>query len=43
MLLEITKERQRGSVWKFASVATVDEEVVAEATFTAMIVDPEES
>jgi 3-hydroxyacyl-[acyl-carrier-protein] dehydratase len=42
MLLKITKERQRGSVWRFASVATVDDEVVAEATFTAMIVDPED-
>jgi 3-hydroxyacyl-[acyl-carrier-protein] dehydratase len=42
MYIEIKKERQRGSVWKFASVARVEGEVVAEATFTAMIVDPEE-
>ena len=41
MYIDIQKERARGSVWKFSSVARVDDEVVAEATFTAMIVDPE--
>jgi 3-hydroxyacyl-[acyl-carrier-protein] dehydratase len=43
MYIEITKERQRGSVWRFGGVAKVDDVVVAEATFTAMIVDPEEA
>lgn len=35
--MRVTKQRSRGSVWKFAGVATVDNVVVAEATFTAMI------
>jgi 3-hydroxyacyl-[acyl-carrier-protein] dehydratase len=39
MLVEVTKIRRRGPVWKFASVARVDDEVVAEATFAAMILD----
>ncbi len=39
MLVEVTKLRRRGPVWKFASVARVDDEVVAEATFAAMILD----
>ena len=39
MLVEVTKVRRRGPVWKFASVARVDDEVVAEATFAAMILD----
>jgi len=43
MYIYPVKERQRGSVWKFSAVAKVDDEVVAEATFTAMIVDPEEA
>ena len=43
MYIEITKQRQRGSVWRFASIARVDDQVVAEATFTAMIVDPEDA
>jgi len=43
LYIEIIKERQRGSVWRFASVARVDDVVVAEATFTAMIVDPEDN
>ncbi len=33
------KERQRGNVWKFAGEAKVDGVVVAEATYTAMIMD----
>lgn len=33
------KERQRGNVWKFAGEALVDGTVVAEATYTAMIMD----
>ena len=39
MLVQVTKVRRRGPVWKFASVARVDGEVVAEATFAAMILD----
>ncbi|MBX7198894.1 MAG: 3-hydroxyacyl-ACP dehydratase FabZ [Rhodospirillaceae bacterium] len=33
------KERQRGNVWKFSAEAKVDDTVVAEATYTAMIMD----
>ncbi len=33
------KERQRGNVWKFSAEAKVDDAVVAEATYTAMIMD----
>ncbi|MBO1080253.1 3-hydroxyacyl-ACP dehydratase FabZ [Roseomonas haemaphysalidis] len=36
--ITVTKERQRGNVWKFACVARVDGATVAEATVTAMIV-----
>jgi 3-hydroxyacyl-[acyl-carrier-protein] dehydratase len=34
----VTKERQRGNVWKFNCVARVDGVTVAEAIVTAMIV-----
>lgn len=37
--VEVTKERNRGNVWKFAGRATVDGHLVAEATFAAMILD----
>ncbi|MCF8474745.1 MAG: 3-hydroxyacyl-ACP dehydratase FabZ [Emcibacter sp.] len=37
--LHITKERHRGVVWRFNGVGKVDGQVVAEATFTAMIAD----
>ncbi|MFT8242728.1 3-hydroxyacyl-ACP dehydratase FabZ [Roseomonas sp. BN140053] len=37
--IHVVKERSRGSVWKFNGVAKVDGVVVAEATYTAMIVD----
>lgn len=37
--VEVTKERNRGNVWKFAGRATVDGTLVAEATFAAMILD----
>lgn len=37
--LHVTKERQRGNVWKFTAEAKVQDTKVAEATFTAMIVD----
>lgn len=33
------KERQRGNVWKFSGEARVDDVVVAEASYTAMIMD----
>lgn len=35
----VTKERNRGNVWKFAGRATVDGNLVAEATYAAMIMD----
>lgn len=35
--MRVTKQRSRGSVWKFTGVTTVEGVVVAEATFTAMI------
>ena len=35
--IHITKQRSRGSVWKFHAIARVDEVAVAEATYTAMI------
>lgn len=37
--VEVTKERNRGNVWKFVGRATVDDTLVAEATFAAMILD----
>lgn len=37
--IHVTKERQRGNVWKFNGVAKVDGTTVAEATYTAMILD----
>jgi 3-hydroxyacyl-[acyl-carrier-protein] dehydratase len=37
--LHCAKERQRGNVWKFSGEARVDDVVVAEATYTAMIMD----
>lgn len=39
MRVHVTKERQRGSVWKFSAQAKVDGAVVAEASFAAMILD----
>ena len=35
----VTKERNRGNVWKFNAVARVDGTSVAEATYAAMIMD----
>ena len=35
--LEVRKLRQRDNVWKFEGKAKVDDKVVAEATYTAMI------
>jgi 3-hydroxyacyl-[acyl-carrier-protein] dehydratase len=37
--IHVTKDRKRGNVWRFNGVAKVDETIVAEASFTAMIVD----
>jgi 3-hydroxyacyl-[acyl-carrier-protein] dehydratase len=37
--IHITKERQRGNVWKFSAIARVDGASVAEATYAAMILD----
>jgi 3-hydroxyacyl-[acyl-carrier-protein] dehydratase len=39
MRIHVTKERSRGAVWRFVGEAKVDDKIVAEATFTAMIVD----
>lgn len=39
---EITTLQHRGNVWKFSSSATVDEKLVAEAEFTAMVLKKEE-
>ena len=35
----VEKSRNRGSVWKFSGAAKVDDVLVAEATFSAMIMD----
>jgi 3-hydroxyacyl-[acyl-carrier-protein] dehydratase len=40
LVMDIIKLRNRGKVWKFEGTARVNDIVVAEATFTAMIVDP---
>lgn len=37
--IHVSKERNRGNVWKFHAVARVDEVPVAEATYSAMIMD----
>jgi 3-hydroxyacyl-[acyl-carrier-protein] dehydratase len=37
--IHVTKERNRGNVWKFHAVARVDDVSVAEATYAAMIRD----
>jgi 3-hydroxyacyl-[acyl-carrier-protein] dehydratase len=37
--IHVSKERNRGNVWKFHAVARVDETSVAEATYAAMIMD----
>jgi 3-hydroxyacyl-[acyl-carrier-protein] dehydratase len=39
LLLEVTKRQKRGPVWKFDGVGRVEDAIVAEATFTAMIRD----
>lgn len=37
--IHVTKQRNRGNVWKFHGVAKVDGVAVAEATYAAMIMD----
>lgn len=37
--IHVAKDRKRGNVWRFNGVAKVDGTVVAEALFTAMIID----
>lgn len=37
--IKVVKERQRGNIWKFVGKAYAGDELKAEATFTAMIVD----
>lgn len=37
--IHVKKVKQRGPVWKFDGVAKVDDTVVAEATFSAMLTD----
>jgi 3-hydroxyacyl-[acyl-carrier-protein] dehydratase len=40
--LHVAVQRGRGKVWKFAGEARVDDRIAAEATFTAMIIPPDE-
>jgi 3-hydroxyacyl-[acyl-carrier-protein] dehydratase len=37
--IHVSKERSRGNVWKFSGEAKVDGNLVAEATYAAMIMD----
>ncbi len=39
MHIHVTKKHSRGAVWKFEGKAMVDGRVVADATFSAMLVD----
>lgn len=39
LYIHVTKERNRANVWKFTAEAKVEDTRVAEATFTAMIMD----
>jgi 3-hydroxyacyl-[acyl-carrier-protein] dehydratase len=39
MRVHVTKQRNRGNVWKFVGEAKVDGRLVAEATYAAMILD----
>jgi 3-hydroxyacyl-[acyl-carrier-protein] dehydratase len=41
VMMEIKVLKQRGNVWKFSGVATVDGKQVAEAEFAAMVTDRE--
>ncbi|KAF0112930.1 MAG: 3R-hydroxymyristoyl ACP dehydrase [Rhodospirillaceae bacterium] len=39
LLLNVFKERNRGNVWKFRAEAKVEDTLVADATYTAMIME----
>jgi 3-hydroxyacyl-[acyl-carrier-protein] dehydratase len=39
MRIHVVKERQRSNIWRFTGEAKVDDKVVAEATYAAMILD----
>lgn len=39
MRVHVVKQRARGNIWKFSAEAKVDGKVVAEASYTAMILD----
>ena len=39
MRVRVEKQKQRGTIWKFAGEALVDGKTVAEAVITAMILD----
>ena len=39
LIIEVKKKQARKSVWKFECTAKVDNEIVSDATITAMIVD----
>ena len=41
IMIHVTRKQNRGPVWKFESQAKVGDTLVAEATFSAMIVDKE--
>jgi len=41
--LEVTTLHQRGNVWRLSGNAKVDEKIVAEAEFTAMVLKKDES
>jgi 3-hydroxyacyl-[acyl-carrier-protein] dehydratase len=41
VMMEIKVLKQRGNVWKFSGIATVDGKPVSEAEFTAMVTDRE--
>jgi 3-hydroxyacyl-[acyl-carrier-protein] dehydratase len=40
LMLHVVKKRNRGKVWKFKGEARVGDNLVAEATFSAMILEP---
>ena len=42
LLIEVTKKQARNTVWKFDCIAKVENDIVAEATITAMRVDENE-
>jgi 3-hydroxyacyl-[acyl-carrier-protein] dehydratase len=37
LVIEVTKQRNRGPVWKFEGVAKVNGKIMAEAVFAAMV------